>query len=74
MSIDEKWSLYWEQRSDGFYYYKYSLPPAQFVAVPLFNSYQLEQTAGPASGSQLKIKVSVQSIDENKAATYWPAD
>lgn len=74
MSIAEDWNYYWEQRSDGFYYYKYSLSPAQFVAVPLFNSYQLVQTAGPASGSQLKIKVSVQSIDENDAATYWPAD
>lgn len=58
------WNDYWEVKDDGFYYYKDSLVPAQFVGVPLFDAYELVKTTGPASGSQLKINVSVQSSKE----------
>ena len=70
----DNWTDFWVwNQTDGFYYYKEDLAPAQFVEVPLFNSYELTQTAGPASGSQLQVSISVQSIDKDKATSFWPA-
>ena len=39
---------------------------------PLFDSYELEKTTGPVSGSKLKISVAVQAIEKDRAAEFLP--
>jgi len=55
----------------GLYYYTVPVAPGGYTE-PLFDSYELEKTTGPVSGSKLKISVAVQAIEKDRAAEFLP--
>jgi len=59
--------------SGGLYYYTVPVVPGGYTE-PLFDSYELEKTTGPVSGSKLKISVAVQAVEEAKVSEVWPAN
>lgn len=63
------WSTWWTIK-DGFYYYKAPVAPGEYTK-PLFDSYELEKTAGPVSGSKLKIGIAVQAVEQAADETMW---
>lgn len=63
------WSTWWTIK-DGFYYYKAPVAPGEYTK-PLFDSYELEKTAGPVSGSKLKIGIAVQAVEQAAGETLW---
>ena len=63
------WSTWWTIK-DGFYYYMAPVAPGVYTK-PLFDSYELEKTAGPVSGSKLKIGIAVQAVEQAAGETLW---
>lgn len=63
------WSTWWTIK-DGFYYYTAPVAPGEYTK-PLFDSYELEKTAGPVSGSKLKIGIAVQAVEQAAGETLW---
>ena len=55
----------WKENG-GLYYYTVPVAPGGYTE-PLFDSYELEKTTGPVSGSKLKISVAVQAMEN-----MWP--
>jgi len=55
----------WKENG-GLYYYTVPVAPGGYTE-PLFDSYELEKTTGPVSGSKLKISVAVQAVEN-----MWP--
>lgn len=63
------WSSWWTMK-DGFYYYKATVAPGEYTH-PLFDKYELTKTAGPVSGSQLKINIAVQAVEQAAGEALW---
>lgn len=63
------WSSSWTMK-DGFYYYKSAVAPGEYTA-PLFDSYELKKTTGPVSGSELKISIAVQAVEQAAGEALW---
>lgn len=63
------WSTWWTVK-DGFYYYKAPVAPGEYTH-PLFDSYDLTKTTGPVSGSELKIGIAVQAVEQAAGETMW---
>ena len=63
------WSTWWTVK-DGFYYYRTPVAPGEYTK-PLFNRYDLTKTAGPVSGSELKIAIAVQAVEQAAGETLW---
>ena len=57
----------------GLYYYTVPVAPGGYTE-PLFDSYELEKTTGPVSGSKLKISVAVQAVEKARVSEVWPAN
>lgn len=60
----------WKENG-GLYYYTVPVAPGGYTE-PLFDSYELEKTTGPVSGSKLKISVAVQAVEKDRAAEFLP--
>lgn len=63
------WSTWWTVK-DGFYYYKAPVAPGEYTH-PLFDSYDLTKTTGPVSGSELKIGIAVQAVEQAAGEVMW---
>lgn len=63
------WSTWWTLK-DGFYYYKEPVAPGDSTK-PLFDRYDLTKTAGPVSGSELKIGIAVQAVEQAAGEVMW---
>lgn len=63
------WSSLWTMK-DGFYYYKEPVAPGEYTK-PLFDKYDLTKTAGPVSGSKLKIGIAVQAVEQSAGEAMW---
>lgn len=55
------WGNYWVKHTDGYYYYKQTLPRGATTTVPLIESYTLTRPA-PALNAELRLHVIVQSV------------
>lgn len=64
------WGDHWVE-IDGFYYHLSSVAPSGSTA-PLFDRYELKKITAPVSGSELKISVVTQAVEEGKVAEAWP--
>lgn len=69
LSKASDWSSWWTMK-DGFYYYKATVAPGEYTH-PLFDKYELTKTAGPVSGSQLKINIAVQAVEQAAGEALW---
>lgn len=72
LSRPDDWESKWKE-INGIYYYRTPVPPGGYTS-PLFESYELKKSTGPVSGSKLKISVTSQAVEKNRAAEVWPID
>jgi hypothetical protein len=63
------WSTWWTVK-DGFYYHKDPVAPGEYTK-PLFDRYDLTKTTGPVSGSELKIGIAVQAVEQAAGEVMW---
>lgn len=63
------WSTWWTVK-DGFYYHKDPVAPGEYTK-PLFDRYDLTKTTGPVSGSELKIGIAVQAVEQAAGKVMW---
>ena len=64
------WENHWVE-IDGFYYHLLPVAPSGYTA-PLFDRYELKKITAPVSGSELKISVVTQAVEEREVAKAWP--
>ena len=64
------WKDYWVQGSDGYYYYKYEVPPGGFTQ-PLFTTYTVKLSAPPVTGAYLEINLIGQIVQKNYLSEAW---
>lgn len=64
------WENHWVE-IDGFYYHLSRVAPSGYTA-PLFDRYELKKITAPVSGSELKISVVTQAVEEGEVAKAWP--
>ena len=72
MVKDPDWESHWKE-VDGIYYHLEPVAPGAYTA-PLFESYTLNKTTGPVSGSKLNISIAAQAVERDKAAEVWPGE
>lgn len=64
------WENHWVE-IDGFYYHLSPVKPSDTTAT-LFDKYELKKITAPVSGSELKISVVTQAVEEGKVLEAWP--
>ncbi len=70
LTLPDGWSSSWKE-VNGYYYHLSPVEPGEYT-FPLFESYTLKKTTGPVSGSQLKVFLVTQAVEEDKAKEMWP--
>lgn len=70
----DDWDNHWIE-IDGIYYHKQPVAPGAYTH-NLFESYNLQKTTGPVSGSKLKVSLATQAVDadveKEKLSEIWP--